>query len=84
MNTHPDPLFSEGETNFSRHFHQNRETGSTSQDKTNTESGNPHRRKRLSTDDLLIKIGCFAKKKNVVVALKSADLYKIVQGGQLY
>jgi len=28
--------------------------------------GNPYRRGRLSTVDLLIKIGCFVKKKNTV------------------
>jgi hypothetical protein len=44
---------------------------------------NSYRRGRLSTVDLLIKIGSFVERKNIVSVLKTADLNLLVQGGQL-
>ncbi len=46
--------------------------------------GNSYWRERLSTVDLLIKMGCFVKKENLVPVWKAADLNSLVQGGQLY
>jgi hypothetical protein len=46
--------------------------------------GNSYWRERLSTVDLLIKIGCFVKKKKIVSVRKAADLKYLVQGGQPY
>ncbi len=48
------------------------------------EPGNPYWRERLSTVDLLIRIGCFVKLKNVVSVRKAADMSKKAQGGQPY
>ncbi len=45
---------------------------------------NSYCRGRVRTVDLLIKIGCFIKKKNLVSVWKAADLNSLVQGGQLY
>jgi hypothetical protein len=44
----------------------------------------PYWRGMVSTVDLLIKMGCFVKKKNKVSILKAADLDKLWQGGQQY
>ncbi len=40
--------------------------------------------RRLSTVDLLINSGCFAKKVTNIFNKKGADLNSFVQGGQLY
>jgi hypothetical protein len=37
-------------------------------------SGNPYRRGRLSTIDLLVKTACFVKKKKKKIVIKAADL----------
>ena len=47
-------------------------------------SGNPYWSGRFSTVDLLIKIGCFVKIKNIVSVWKATDLSYLVQGGQTY
>ncbi len=39
---------------------------------------------RLSTVDLLIKMGCFVNKENLVSVLKAADINLLVEGGQPY
>jgi hypothetical protein len=46
--------------------------------------GNPYWRGRLSTVDLLIKIACFGRQKNIVSVWKAADTNELVQGGELY
>jgi hypothetical protein len=44
----------------------------------------PKGKAQFSTVDLLIKIGCFMKKKNIVSIIKAADLNFLEEGGQLY
>jgi hypothetical protein len=45
-------------------------------------TGNPYWWGRLSALDVLVKIGCFVKKKYIASAWKEADLNQLVQGGQ--
>jgi hypothetical protein len=45
---------------------------------------NLHRRERVSTIHLLVKIACFVNKKKYIIIIKAPDLNLLVQGGQLY
>jgi hypothetical protein len=48
-------------------------------------AGNPYRREMLSTNDLLIAISCFVKKKKYIDSVrKTAVLNLLVTGGHLY